>query len=122
MVLSHVAFLWDPATEHRHSREHGYPICSRWACYGHASLRRCCRRATDGAARAPDVDDLDDEMRLCCGHAGQEMDLGDLPFFLMLQDRPGRSATCPSPGRWSHPLQLNSWEPLQQEFSIHLIG
>ena len=33
----------------------------------------------DGTVWAPDVDDLDEDLRLCCGHAGQEMDLGDLP-------------------------------------------
>ena len=68
--------------------------------------------------QTPDAEAVDDESNPCCmalhGHTRHE---GDGPFgdFFSKQDRPGRSATCPSPGRWSHPLQHSSWEPLQHD-------
>ena len=72
--------------------------------------------------QTPDVEGfVNDAESLLHGHAGQSGGL-EVPFCSMLQDRPGRSATCPSPGRWNHPLQLNSWEPLQLGFSMDTIN
>ena len=85
MVPSRVALLWDSATT-----ESGTAGCKSkatppvlkmgllWSCQPEKALQTCA----DGIARAPDVDDFDDELRLCCGHAGQEMDLGDPPCFI----------------------------------------
>ena len=76
------------------------------------------RKMATAPLQTPDIEAVDDETEsLLHGHLRHEE---DVPFgvVFMLQDRAGRSATCPSPGRWSHPLQHSSWEPLQYDFSI----
>ena len=65
--------------------------------------------------QTPDVDAVDDEASLGCVAVLATKVMDALVTLLMLQDRPGRSATCPSPGRWSHPLQLSTWETLLRE-------